>query len=146
MPTIRLTKEFTFEAAHFLQGYDGLCANIHGHSYRLLVTVIGQPSTDVGSPKCGMLIDFGILKQIVSEQILSMLDHALMVRAGAVDASVLAPYTHRLVELPFQPTCENLLPWIAGRLAQSLPTGVSLFSLRLHETASSYAEWYAAEN
>ena len=81
-----------------------------------------------------------------AEQILSMLDHALMVRAGAVDASVLAPYTHRLVELPFQPTCENLLPWIAGRLAQSLPTGVSLFSLRLHETASSYAEWYAAEN
>ena len=100
----------------------------------------------MASPKCGMLIDFGLLKQIVAERILSVLDHALMVRVGAVDAGVLAPYTCRLVELPFQPTCENLLPWIAARLAQSLPVGVSLFSLRLHETASSYAEWYAEEN
>ena len=40
---IRLTKEFTFETGHALYGYDGLCKNVHGHSYKLAVTVIGTP-------------------------------------------------------------------------------------------------------
>ena len=51
MSVIRLTKEFTFEAAHMLEGYDGLCREIHGHSYRLFVTVKGKPEVDVESPK-----------------------------------------------------------------------------------------------
>lgn len=59
-PTIiRLTKEFTFEAAHALEGYDGLCREIHGHSYRLFVTVKGTPCADESNPKFGMVMDFG---------------------------------------------------------------------------------------
>ena len=63
MATIRLTKEFSFEAAHALEGYDGACREIHGHSYRLFVTVKGEPSTDEYDPKQGMVMDFGLLKR-----------------------------------------------------------------------------------
>nr|MDA3906383.1 6-carboxytetrahydropterin synthase [Bacteroidales bacterium] len=62
MTKIRLTKEFKFETAHALKGYDGLCKHIHGHSYELLVTVIGEPLEDQNSPKLGMVMDFGDLK------------------------------------------------------------------------------------
>ena len=71
MTVIRLTKEFSFEAAHALDGYDGPCREIHGHSYRLFVTVKGCPAAGEGDPKCGMVMDFGVLKRIVNEEIVS---------------------------------------------------------------------------
>ena len=80
MATIRLTKEFNFEAAHSLEGYDGACREIHGHSYRLFVTIKGEPSCDSYDPKQGMVMDFGLLKSIVNEQIVSRLDHAFIMR------------------------------------------------------------------
>ncbi len=67
MQNIRITKIFHFEMAHALNNYDGLCRNIHGHSYKLRVTLIGQPSNDKTSPKKGMLIDFSDIKKIVRE-------------------------------------------------------------------------------
>ena len=73
MTVIRLTKEFSFEAAHALDGYDGPCREIHGHSYRLFVTVKGCPAAGEGDPKCGMVMDFGVLKRIVNEEIVSHL-------------------------------------------------------------------------
>ena len=51
MARIRLTKEFSFESAHALDGYDGLCREIHGHSYRLFVTIKGEPSCEENDPK-----------------------------------------------------------------------------------------------
>ena len=91
MAVIRLTKEFSFEMAHTLDGYDGPCREIHGHSYRLFVTVKGRPKDDPSNPKYGMVIDFGDLKRIVAEQIVGRYDHALVMRrtesnAGLVEA------------------------------------------------------------
>lgn len=63
MSVIRITKQFTFETAHALYGYDGKCRNVHGHSYKLSVTVIGQPITDKSHVKYGMVIDFSDLKK-----------------------------------------------------------------------------------
>ena len=80
MAVIRLTKEFSFEMAHTLDGYDGPCREIHGHSYRLFVTVKGRPKDDPSDSKCGMVIDFGDLKRIVAEQIVGRYDHALVMR------------------------------------------------------------------
>ena len=70
MARIRLTKEFSFESAHALEGYDGKCRHIHGHSYRLYVTIIGEPISDSVNPKYGMVMDFGDLKNIVNEEII----------------------------------------------------------------------------
>ena len=78
MAVIRISKEFNFDMAHALLGYDGLCRNIHGHSYTLIVTVKGEPITDDDSPKDGMLIDFGDLKRLIKENIVSEYDHALV--------------------------------------------------------------------
>ena len=74
MTKIRLTKEFSFEAAHLLEGYDGACREIHGHSYRLFVTVRGVPVCDGRNPKLGMVMDFGQLKRIVGEEVVQRLD------------------------------------------------------------------------
>lgn len=146
IPTIRITKEFNFEAAHFLPGYDGLCANIHGHSYRLFVTVKGQPEQAKTSPKLGMVMDFGLLKQIVQEQIVSRFDHSLVIRSDQAASLHALAERFRVVELGFQPTCENMLAWMADRLVAALPPSVTLVRLRLYETQKNYAEWYAEDN
>ena len=72
MNTIRLTKQFFFETGHALYGYDGKCRNVHGHSYQLDVTVIGEPIEQEGHVKRGMVIDFGDLKTIVKDQIVDV--------------------------------------------------------------------------
>ena len=149
MATIRLTKEFSFEAAHALDGYDGPCREIHGHSYRLFVTVKGTPSTDPRDPKYGMVMDFGVLKCIVNEEIVSRFDHALVLRATAQGESLrkmLCERFRNVVSVEYQPTCENMLDDFARRISARLPCGVALHALRLHETATSYAEWLAEEN
>lgn len=149
-PTIiRLTKEFTFEAAHALEGYDGLCREIHGHSYRLFVTVKGTPCADESNPKFGMVMDFGELKRIVNEQILSRLDHAFVMRRTAKSTRVaeqIGCRFGRIVLVDYQPTCENMLADFAARIEADLPSHVKLHALRLHETATSFAEWMAEDN
>ena len=149
MSVIRLTKEFTFEAAHMLEGYDGLCREIHGHSYRLFVTIKGEPSTDECDPKQGMVMDFGELKAIVAQQITDRLDHSFVMRrtaeAESLAEAMKSQFTN-VILVDYQPTCENMLQDFAARLKAALPEGVELHSLRLHETATSYAEWYNDEN
>lgn len=149
MAIIRLTKEFSFEAAHALEGYDGACREVHGHSYRLFVTVRGCPSCDGNDPKCGMVMDFGVLKRIVGEQIVGRLDHAFVMRRTAQSEALcqaLRGRFDRIVLVDWQPTCENMLADFADRLRAALPPHVRLHSLRLHETATSFAEWFAEDN
>jgi len=149
MAKIRLTKRFTFEAAHALEGYDGKCREIHGHSYKLFVTVAGEPCSNENDPKFGMVIDFGELKKIVGEEIVDRLDHAFVLRDTASGRGVkeaLAARFGNIVTVDYQPTCENMLADFAERLRRRLPDSVQLHSLRMYETESSYAEWFAEDN
>ena len=84
---IRLTKIFNFEMAHALYGYDGPCKNIHGHSDKLSVTIIGIPIKDSKSPKIGMVADFSDIKKVVGETIIQLLDHALVLNEST-DTSI----------------------------------------------------------
>jgi len=143
---IRLTKEFNFEMSHALHNYDGLCKNIHGHSYRLFVTIKGEPITDVLSPKNGMVMDFGELKSIVYSQIIDKFDHALVIPFNSEMLSHLKQCNTKLVITQYQPTCENLLIDFSKGISLSLPHGVELVRLCLYETANSYAEWFAEDN
>jgi 6-pyruvoyltetrahydropterin/6-carboxytetrahydropterin synthase len=147
MARIRITREFSFEMAHALLGYNGPCKHIHGHSYRLLVTVAGEAVQRSACSDNGMVMDFGEIKSIVHEAIIRQLDHALVLNAETPEQllSGVSGFDN-VVLLPYQPSCENLLIDFAARLISKLPDGVSLFSLRLHETANSYAEWYAEDN
>ncbi len=148
MVKIRLTKEFRFEMAHALWNYDGLCKNIHGHSYILQVTVIGVPIEDEYNPKYGMVMDFGDLKKIVKEEIVDKLDHSIVISDKAPSDKLLQipQMSDRYHITSYQPTCENMLIDFAGRISGRLPATIELFSLKLHETGNSFAEWYASDN
>ncbi len=146
MKKIRLTKIFHFETGHALAGYDGNCRNVHGHSYRLEVTVIGTPIDDPSHVKFGMVIDFGDLKKIVKKHVVDVYDHALLLNKNG-DYREIGVYLqekgHRILLVDFQPTGEMMLFDIAGRIKPHLPENVRLFSLKLYETGTSYAEWFA---
>lgn len=148
MSKIRITKEFTFEMAHALWNYDGACKNIHGHSYKLFVTISGSPIKEKDNTKFGMVMDFKDLKSIVNKHVAKILDHSLVVYKDAEgDAleSVKKMY-EKVFVFDFQPTCENLVIYIANKIIPELPRGLTLHSLKLYETATSYAEWYASDN
>jgi len=148
MARIRVTKQFSFEMSHALLNYDGLCRNIHGHSYKLQITVAGQPLRDSESPKDGMVIDFSILKKIIQLQIVSPLDHSLMINENAPTdkLSELGQMYERHHVVPFQPTSENMVVYIAEKVKPLLPEHIELFSVRLYETSNSFAEWFAEDN
>lgn len=148
MAIIRITKEFRFEMAHALWNYDGPCRNVHGHSYILYVTFSGVPADDPEDPRNGMVLDFGDLKKIVEENIIDMFDHALMVAGFAPDEKIESYRRHfeNVIVAPYQPTCENLVADIAGIISGKEPAGVTLHSLKLYETATSFAEWHASDN
>ena len=146
MPVLRITKEFRFEGAHALPGYDGKCRNIHGHSYIMYVTVKGEPTNGTNSPKEGMVVDFKNLKDIVNENIIDKFDHALIMHTASPLSQELANAYPNVMLVDFQPSTENLICYFAQVLKDKMPQGVELFSLKLHETASSFAEWYASDN
>ena len=149
MTKIRITKKFDFEAGHALFGYDGKCKNIHGHSYKLFVTVIGEPINDSSHIKNGMVIDFGDLKTIVNQEIIKPFDHSVIFNNQSPHKAIgekLLAEGHNVIMVDYQPTSENLIIDFALKIQAQLPKSISLFSLRLQETESSFAEWFASDN
>lgn len=149
MSNIRITKQFNFETGHALYGYDGKCKNIHGHSYKLLVTVIGTPITDTSHVKLGMVIDFGDLKKIVKEEIVDQFDHATVFNKNTPHvelAKELINLGHKVILADYQPTSENMVIDFAAKIKGRLPKGILLHSIKLQETDTASAEWHASEN
>lgn len=148
MNNIRVTKEFYFETAHALYGYDGKCKNIHGHSYKLSVTILGVPIQDENNPKNGMVLDFGDLKRIVKAEVIDIFDHATIFNSTTPHKLIaldLEKTGQRVILVPYQPTSEMMLFDIAEKIKGKLPIDVKLHSLRLYETNTSYAEWFATD-
>lgn len=145
---VRVTREFTFETAHVLWNYDGPCRNVHGHSYRLFVTISGIPVDDSANPKNGMVIDFADLKEIVLKEVVNIFDHAVVVSRDFERSKIemLKETFGNTVIVDYQPTCENLVADFSRRIIGHLPADIRLHSLKLYETAKSYAEWFASDN
>ncbi|MGZ3918708.1 MAG: 6-pyruvoyl trahydropterin synthase family protein [Bacteroidia bacterium] len=145
---IRVTKKFTFDMAHALYGHDGPCRNIHGHTYHLSVTIIGKPMVKLKDPKDGMVIDFSELKRLVKKEVIERFDHALVLNGKSPHKKLLAltKQFEKIILLPFQPTCENLLLEIKNSLKKKLNNKYTLWIVRLDETTGSYAEWYLSDN
>lgn len=149
MSNIRITKEFTFETGHALYGYDGKCRNVHGHSYHLSVTVKGSPINDPSNVKLGMVIDFGDLKTIVKEEIVNPFDHATVFNKNTPHvelAKELSDRGHKVILADYQPTSENMVIDFAKKIKSRLPENIQLHSLKLRETGTAFAEWYAEDN
>ncbi|WP_372917177.1 6-pyruvoyl tetrahydropterin synthase family protein [Salegentibacter sp.] len=148
MSKIRITKQFNFETGHALYGYDGKCRNVHGHSYKLNVTVIGEPISDKNDVKFGMVIDFGDLKKIVKSEIVDKFDHATVFNKNTPHielAQELSNRDHHVILVDYQPTSENMVIDFAEKIKNRLPGHIQLHSLKLQETESSFAEWYASD-
>ena len=120
---ITVTKVFMLEASHRLPYYEGACHNLHGHSYKLEVTIGGNVNSDPSNPKCGMIMDFKDLKKIVDEVAVDRYDHSY------------------LNDFFPNPTAEIMVNKIASDIQEKLPQGISLVSCKLWETSSSYAEY-----
>jgi len=132
--------------AHALFGYDGLCKNIHGHSYRLWVTIIGKVLEEENHVKNGMVLDFSLLKKIVKPEIVDKYDHSLVLNANSPHANIDFSAFEKVFLLPYQPTSENLVYDFVQVIKEKLPNNVDLHKVILSETANSYAEWCADDN
>lgn len=133
-------KEFTFDAAHALDGYSGKCKNIHGHTYHLKIGIVGAPNTDSASSDFGMVMDFKELKTLFETEIERRFDHQLILKDDSrFLASLEGTTAVRIVS--YQPTCENMLGEIVMLLQEKLPKEVKLYNVVLRETSTSYAEW-----
>ncbi|MGJ8665274.1 MAG: 6-pyruvoyl trahydropterin synthase family protein [Patiriisocius sp.] len=149
MSNIRITKQFSFETGHALYGYDGKCRNVHGHSYKLSVTVIGTPISETSHVKFGMVIDFSDLKKIVKTEIVDVFDHATVFNKNTPHvelAKELSDRGHNVLLVDYQPTSEMMVIDFADKIKRHLPQNITLHSLKLQETDSSFAEWYASDN
>ncbi len=145
---VRITRKFSFEAAHVLSNHDGLCKNIHGHSYALYITLIGRVNSEDDNPESGMIMDFSRLKKLIEKNILNDFDHSLLIKKSTnykTDDLRLCDNA-RIIELPFQPTCENLVAYFAEIISSILPYNIRLHKVQLNETANSFAEWHAEDN
>lgn len=146
---IRITKQFSFETGHALYGYDGKCKNVHGHSYKLSVTVIGKPISDNTNVKFGMVIDFSDLKKIVKEEIVNVFDHATVFNKNTPHvelAKELQDRGHNVLLVDYQPTSEMMVIDFSKKISKRLPEHIKLHSLKLQETDSSFAEWFEYDN
>ena len=143
---IRITKQFKFEMAHALHGYDGLCKNIHGHSYKLWVTLRGEVRDENGHIKDGMVMDFSVLKSIIKPAIIDKYDHSLVLNANSPHALIDLSAFEKVFYLPYQPTSENLVRDFANVIQSKIPKSITLCKVILSETASSFAEWNLEDN
>ena len=149
MSQIRITKMFTFETGHALYGYDGKCRNAHGHSYKLSVTVLGTPIADKNNVKYGMVIDFTDLKRIVKNEIVDVFDHATVFNKNTPHVELaheLETRGHKVLLVDYQPTSEMMVIDFAKKIKDRLLSTIHLHSIKLQETDTSFAEWFASEN
>ena len=143
---IRITKEFKFEMAHALHGYDGLCKNIHGHSYKLWATIRAKVRQEKAHKKDGMVMDFDVLKSIVKPDIIDKYDHSLVLNANSPHAEIDFSAFEKVFFLPYKPTSENLVMDFALKIKSKLPEGIELYKVVISETATSFAEWNCEDN
>ncbi len=146
--TIRVTKKFTFDMAHALYAYDGPCKNIHGHTYILSITLKGIVLQNNDHPKNGMVIDFTDFKKIIVENIIQVFDHSLVLNSNSPHGGLneIRENFEKINYVPYQPSCENLLIDFFDRINSKFADDIKINNIKLEETPTSYAEWFAEDN
>ena len=136
-----LTKIFYFEMAHAILGYQGVCKNIHGHSYELHVTVSSGDKEKEYLPAPGFVIDFKDLKKLIMSVVVEAIDHKLILSRNYLVKYPDIRSQENLVIWEAEPTAENILLYIQKKLKDKFPPAIKLIELRLYETKTSYATW-----
>jgi 6-pyruvoyltetrahydropterin/6-carboxytetrahydropterin synthase len=138
---LKVTKIFRFELAHAIHGYEGLCKNIHGHSYILHVTVGTKNNSDQYLPNTGFIIDFKDLKRIIREAVVSPFDHGLILSEDYLAQHPDMRNMSNLHVWKMEPSVENILLYIKREIENKFPNQIELVKLKLYETSDSYAEF-----
>ncbi|WP_273397797.1 6-carboxytetrahydropterin synthase QueD [Actinobacillus porcinus] len=135
----KVSKEFSFDMAHILDGHDGKCQNLHGHTYKLQVEVSGDLVAE--GAKKGMVVDFTDVKRIVKETILDPMDHAFIYDTTSEReckiASLLNELNSKTFGIPVRTTAEEMARFMFNRLKDQLP----ISAIRLWETPTSFCEY-----
>ena len=135
-----VTKTVRFDAAHVLTNHQGLCKNLHGHTYRVDISVAGDGTND-------MVMDFKDLKRIATATICDHFDHAFIYNTASAGeceiAAVVEKHGMRTVAIPFRSTAENLAKHFHTLLSVQIPPPLSIVSVKVWETADSCAEYKA---
>ena len=131
----KIAKDFYWEMSHRLPYHDGLCKNIHGHSYKMIVEFEGELDEQ------GMVIDFYDVEKIINP-IIKKLDHAFMVKD---DDEITLEYLEKLnskkVMVDFLATVENICKYISSNIVKgNLPINIKFINVRVYETNEDYAE------
>ena len=150
MERVRVSKEVTIDCAHMLSGHQALCKNLHGHTYKIVITVYGEPISE--GPSKDMIIDFKQLKQAITEVITNDFDHAVIFsakehRGPAEEALYNWAYEYGLRHfvMPARTTAENMSKYFSSAIYDYLVKSLCLenitkVSARVYETPTSYAE------
>lgn len=136
----RLTTEHSFDAAHFLAGYEGKCANLHGHRWRVLVEVEGGKLEPQGQMR-GMLVDFGDVKRVVKEMT-DAFDHSFIYEEGSLKQKTLEALLEEnflLIPVTFRPTAENFSKYFYEKMEKQ---GYPVAQVTVYETPNNCATYY----
>lgn len=136
----KIAKEFSFDMAHMLDGHDGKCQNLHGHTYKLQVEVTGNLHLD--GAKRGMVMDYSDLKALVKQHILEPMDHAFIYDLQSDKetkvAQLLMDLDSKVYGIPSRTTAEEMAKYMFEKLAN---VGLPVSLIRLWETPTSYCEY-----
>lgn len=142
---MKVTKEITFDVAHMLSYYQGKCANLHGHTYKLQVTLKGDVDNEAH-----MVLDFNILKDVLNQSVIDVFDHAIIfsdpkLRNEAENNLYIwaKTYGKKYAVIPNgKTTCEDMAPYIRELISENLLSRQikAVVSVKLWETPTSFAE------
>lgn len=137
----KIAKEFSFDMAHMLDGHDGKCKNLHGHTYTLQVEISGELHAE--GAKQGMVMDYSDLKTIVKTEILDKMDHAFIYDSTSEKeckvARLLNDLDSKTFAIPARTTAEQMAKYIFDTLTT---VGLPVSLIRLWETPTSYCEYH----
>lgn len=140
---IKVIKELTFDASHQLLDHKGLCKNVHGHTYKLQVTVMGMARVGRGSDQ-GMVIDFSDLKALIKDAIVEKYDHAFIACGDEPILKALEKLNLKTAVIGCRTTCENMAPIIFEQLralVRAFNPNIDLVEVKLWETPTSFAAY-----
>ncbi len=132
---MKIAKEFYWEMGHRLRYHAGKCKNLHGHSYKCMVELSGDPNAN------GMVLDYYDVKAVI-EPIIDELDHSFMVCKDDNELiEALDKLNSRKIVVDFETTAENICLYLLGKIRSSnLPSNIRALKVRVFETENTYAE------
>ncbi|MFZ5946611.1 MAG: 6-pyruvoyl trahydropterin synthase family protein [Stygiobacter sp.] len=132
---MKIAKEYRWEMGHRLPFHEGKCKNLHGHSYKCMVEINGEPD------KNGMVLDYYDMKKII-KPIIEELDHSFMVWSDDKEViEFLDKINSKKVIVDFQSTAENICLYLLERIKKTdLPKNINTLKVKVFETENTYAE------